>query len=81
MYSRGDRMKTISIRLNEEEERAFSAYANLIGEPLSTLFKRTLEEKLEDEFDIKIAEDFVNKQSQGQVKSRPIEELFEELDL
>lgn len=39
-------MKTVSVRLNAEEERAFTAYADLMGEPLSTLFKRLMEEKL-----------------------------------
>ena len=39
-------MKTVSVRLNAEEERAFTAYADLMGEPLSTLFKTFLKEKL-----------------------------------
>lgn len=54
-------MKTVSVRLNAEEDRAFTAYANLMGEPLSTLFKRLMEEKLEDEFDMKVAEDFLER--------------------
>lgn len=74
-------MKTVSVRLNEEEERAFSAYASIMGLPLSTLFKKLMEERLEDEFDLKIAEDFSNRQARGEVKTRPIDALFQELDL
>lgn len=74
-------MKTVSVRLNEEEERAFSAYATIMGMPLSTLFKKLMEERLEDEFDLKIAEDFVDREARGDVKTRPIDALFEELDL
>lgn len=45
-------MKTITVRLNEEESRAFNAYAELNDIALSTLLKKTLEEKMEDEFDM-----------------------------
>lgn len=45
-------MKTITVRLNEEETKAFNAYAALNDMPLSTLLKKTLEEKMEDEFDM-----------------------------
>lgn len=74
-------MKTVSVRLNEEEEKAFSAYADIMGQPLSTLFKKLMEERLEDEFDLKLAEDFVEREARGEVETRPIEELFAELDL
>lgn len=74
-------MKTVSVRLNEEEERAFSAYATIMGMPLSTLFKKLMEERLEDEFDLKIAEDFAKRQDAGEVETRPIDALFQELDL
>lgn len=47
-------MKTITVRLNEEEIKAFNAYAELNDIPLSTLLKRTLEEKMEDEFDMSV---------------------------
>lgn len=73
-------MKTVSVRLNEEE-KAFSAYADIMGQPLSTLFKKLMEERLEDEFDLKLAEDFVEREARGEVETRPIEELFAELDL
>ncbi|WP_255325002.1 DUF6290 family protein [Peptoniphilus sp. BV3AC2] len=36
-------MKTVSVRLNAEEERTFTAYADLMCEPLSALFKRLIE--------------------------------------
>lgn len=74
-------MKTVSVRLNKEEEKAFSAYADIMGQPLSTLFKKLMEERLEDEFDLKLAKDFVDKEARGEVETRPIEDLFAELDL
>lgn len=73
-------MKTVSVRLNAEEERAFTAYADLMGEPLSTLFKKLMEEKLEDEFDMKVAEDFLEIEARGEVEYITHEELMNELD-
>lgn len=46
--------KTVSVRLNAKEERTFTAYADIMGEPHSALFKRLMEEKLGDEFDMKV---------------------------
>lgn len=45
---------TITIRLNKEESKVFKEYAELNNMPLSTLFKKTLEEKMEDEFDMSV---------------------------
>jgi predicted DNA-binding protein len=51
-------MSTITIRLNSDEEKAFNEYAKLYGMPLSTLFKQTLEEKIEDEIDMKMIKEY-----------------------
>ncbi len=61
-------MKTVSVRLNAEEERAFTAYADLMGEPLSTLFKKLMEEKLEDEFDMKVLRTFLKEKLGAKLK-------------
>ena len=46
-------MSTTTIRLNKEEEKTFNEYAKLYDMPLSTLFKKSLEEKIENEIDMK----------------------------
>lgn len=46
-------MSTIKMRLNRQEENVFNEYAKMRGLSLSALFKQTLEEKIEDEKDIK----------------------------
>ncbi len=51
-------MSTITIRLNEEEQKAFNEYAKFHGIPLSTLFKKSLEEKMEDEIDMKAISEY-----------------------
>ena len=47
-------MANISVRLNEQEEELFKTYAEFMDETLSTLCKKALLEKIEDEFDLKV---------------------------
>ena len=44
-------------------------------------FKRALFERIEDEYDLTVAEDAQREYQQGGRKSRPAEELWKELDL
>ncbi len=46
-------MSTITVRLNSEEERIYKEYAEFKNILLSTLMKEALEEKIEDEIDLK----------------------------
>ena len=61
-------MSTITIRLNSDEEKSFSEYAKLHGIPLSTLFKQTLEERIEDEMDRKAIAEYDEKVKNGSAK-------------
>lgn len=47
-------MSTITVRLNETEQKIFEEYAKLYDVPLSTLMKQALEERIEDEFDLDV---------------------------
>lgn len=49
-------MTTVTIRLNKEEEEFFKSYADLTGQSLSTLFKKALEQDIEEKYDLKIYE-------------------------
>lgn len=46
-------MSTITVRLNNEEERIYKEYAEFKNIPLSTLMKEALEEKIENETDLR----------------------------
>lgn len=46
-------MSTVSVRLNQEEETLFKTYAKMTGQNLSSLFKKSLEQSIEDEYDLK----------------------------
>ncbi|HEY4601051.1 MAG TPA: DUF6290 family protein [Cerasibacillus sp.] len=56
-------MKTITVRLNEDEAKAYENFAKLNNMPLSNLLKRTLEEKMETELDLQAIKEYENKDS------------------
>lgn len=74
-------MSTITIRLNKEEAKTFSGYAKLYGIPLSTLFKKTLEEKIEDELDMKVLNEYEEKVKNGTAKMHTQSEVEKMLGL
>lgn len=47
---------SFSIRMNEQEEKLFKSYADFHGFSLGEAFKTALLEKIEDEYDIALAE-------------------------
>lgn len=74
-------MSTITIRFNNDEEKIFTEYAKLHGIPLSTLFKRALEEKIEDEIDLKSILDYEGRQKENDIELYTLEETRNLLDL
>lgn len=70
-----------SMRLNTEEERLFKSYSKLHGISVSEALKRALIEKIEDEFDAAVAEEAYQEYLDSGMESKPISELWKELDL
>lgn len=70
-----------SIRLTEEERTLAESYARLHSVSLAEAFKRALFEQIETEYDIAIANEAYNEYEKNGKKSRPISELWKELDL
>lgn len=70
-----------SIRLTEEEKNIASSYAKLHSMSLGEAFKKALFEKIEDEYDIAVYNDAYKEYLDSGKESRPIEELWQELDL
>ena len=60
-------MSTISLRLNKEEERLFKNYADFTGEGLTTLLKKALTEKIEEEYDLQAVKEYESVKAKGEV--------------
>lgn len=70
-----------SIRLTEQEKDIANSYARLHSISLGEAFKQALFEKIEDEYDIAVYEEAYKEYQNSGKKSRPINELWQELDL
>ena len=70
-----------SIRMNEEEKALAESYAKLHAMSLGEAFKRALFERIEEEYDISLANEAYQEYKNTGCKSRPIEVLWKELDL
>ena len=66
---------SFSIRLTEEERKLADSYAKLHSLSISEAFKRALFEKIEDEFDIVLAD-----KAYEEYKSNPVTYSLEELE-
>lgn len=73
-------MAMVSLRLNKEEEEYFRAYSKLTGKGLSELFKTALADQIEDEFDIKLAEEALEEYESDPV-TYSLDEMKEMYDL
>lgn len=72
---------SFSIRLTTEEKSLAESYAKLHSLSLGEAFKKALFEKIEDEYDIAIAQEAHDEYVKSGKKSKPISELWKELDL
>ena len=70
-----------SIRLTDEERMLAESYAKLQAISLGEAFKRALFEKIQDEYDVTVAKEAYDEYVSDDRKSRPIGELWKELDV
>ncbi len=78
---KGVDIMAFSIRLTEQEKNIANSYARLHSISLGEAFKQALFEKIEDEYDIAVYEEAYKEYQNSGKKSRPINELWQELDL
>lgn len=70
-----------SIRLTEEEKMLAESYAKIHSLSLGEAFKRALFERIEDEYDIAVADEAYRDYVNSGKKSRPASALWEECGL
>ena len=70
-----------SIRLTEQERELAESYAKLHSISVGEAFKQALFERIEDEYDLKVFEEAYAENEKIGRKTKPIEELWKELDL
>ena len=71
---------TISLRLNTADSELVKAYAEMKGISVSELLRRSVMERIENEFDLKAYEEAMAEYRKNPV-TYSLEEVIEELDL
>lgn len=71
---------TVSVRLNEDDERLIKSYAKMNNMSLSDLIRKAIIEKIEDEYDLECYEKAI-KEYKENPKTYTMEEAKKELGL
>ena len=74
-------MATISLRITDEELDILNAYAKINGKSLSEVVRNVMMEHIEDQFDMQVFAEYEKEKSEGKLKTRPVNKLWEELQL
>ena len=72
---------SFSIRLSAEEKALADSYARLHSMSVGEAFKRALFDRIEDEYDLVVYNDAMKEYDKDGHRSKPISELWKELDL
>ena len=79
-YKKWDEFMSFSIRLTPEEKSLAESYAKLHSLSVGEAFKRALFERIEDEYDIVVADEAYKEYLDSGCKSTPIADFWRELD-
>ena len=73
-------MSVVSIRFNDEEEEIVKNYIKSKGTNLSQYIKNIIFEKIEEEYDLKIVQEYLKAKSEDTLNLIPFEEAVKEWD-
>ena len=73
-------MSVVSIRFNDDEEEILKNYVKSKGINLSQYIKNTIFEKIEEEYDLKLVQEYIKAKSEETLNLIPFEEAIKEWD-
>ncbi len=74
-------MTRLSINLNKKEEELFREYSKLMKIPLSTLVKKALLERIEEDMDLRAILDYEKKLEEGDAQYISLEDVKKRLGM
>ena len=74
-------MSVVSIRFNDEEEEIVNNYVKSKGTNLSQYIKNIIFEKIEEEYDLKLVQEYLKAKSEDTLNLIPFEEAVKEWDI
>ena len=73
-------MSVVSIRFNDEEEEIVKNYVKSKGTNLSQYIENIIFEKIEEEYDLKLVQEYIKAKSEETLNLIPFEEAIKEWD-
>lgn len=77
----GNTMSTITVRLNKDEEKIYKEYAKFKNTRISTLMKEAMQEKIENEIDLKAILAYEERLKDNEVEYVSFDEIKERLEI
>ena len=74
-------MSVVSIRFNDEKEEIVKNYVKSKGTNLSQYIKNIIFEKIEEEYDLKLVQEYLKAKSENTLNLIPFEEAIKEWDI
>lgn len=74
-------MSVVSIRFNDEKEEIVKNYVKSKGTNLSQYIKNIIFEKIEEEYDLKLVQEYLKAKSEDTLNLIPFEEAVKEWDI
>ncbi|ATV58716.1 type II toxin-antitoxin system RelB family antitoxin [Fusobacterium pseudoperiodonticum] len=74
-------MSVVSIRFNDEEEEIVKNYVKSKGTNLSQYIKNIIFEKIEEEYDLKLVQEYLKAKSEETLNLIPFEEAIKEWNI
>ncbi len=74
-------MNVISVRVTDEEKEILEQAKDIYNCGVSTLLKKIVFEKLEDDFDLKVIEKYEKSKKDNTLELMDIEDVWKELDI
>ena len=74
-------MSVVSIRFNDDEEEILKNYVKSKGLSLSQYIKNIIFEKIEEEYDLKLVQEYLKAKSEDTLNLIPFEEAIKEWDI
>ena len=74
-------MSVVSIRFNDEEQEIVKNYVKSKGTNLSQYIKNIIFEKIEEEYDLKLVQEYLKVKSEGTLNLIPFEKAIKEWDI
>lgn len=70
----------ISLRLKQEDENLIKRYAEFCGVSISEFMRRSAIEKIEDEYDLKLAREYEEKKRKGELEFVEYDDVWSKID-